>query len=57
MALDVVNTGNLDASSNIKVALPQATTVAGVDQFGQVGAVRFFSENDPGSVTPARGVR
>lgn len=50
MALDVTNTGNLDAHGNIKVALPQATTVAGVDQFNQVGSVRFFSENDPGSI-------
>ena len=43
MALDVVNTGNLDAGSNIKVALSQDPDYT--------GGVRLFSENDTGTVT------
>jgi len=43
MALDVVNTGNLDAGSNIKVALSQDPDYT--------GGVRIFSENDTGDVT------
>lgn len=43
MALDVVNTGNLDAGSNIKVALSQDPVYT--------GGVRIFSENDAGDVT------
>lgn len=44
MALDVTVTGtNLDANSNVKVALPTA--------HAQVGGVRLFSENDDGSAT------
>jgi hypothetical protein len=46
MALDVLIGGaNLDAGGNTKVALPDATTPA------RVGAVRVFSENDPGTIT------
>lgn len=45
MALDVTNTGNLDAGGNIKTALPLAP--------GFMGGVRLFSENDPGDVTGA----
>lgn len=43
MALDVTNTGNLDAGSNIKVALTNTPAF--------VGSVRMFSENDPGDAT------
>lgn len=43
MALDVVNTGNLDGGSNIKVALSQDPDYT--------GGVRNFSENDTGTVT------
>jgi hypothetical protein len=43
MALDVVNTGNLDAGSNIKTALTLTPAY--------IGGVRMFSENDPGDVT------
>ena len=43
MALDVTNTGNLDAGSNIKVALTNTPAY--------VGSVRMFSENDPGAIT------
>ena len=43
MALDVTNTGNLDAGSNIKVALTNATAY--------VGSVRLMSENDAGDIT------
>ena len=43
MALDVTNTGNLDAGSNIKVALSQLPAYT--------GGVRLFSENDAGDAT------
>lgn len=43
MAMDVVNTGNLDAGTNIKVALSQ------IPQY--IGGVRLFSENDNGGIT------
>lgn len=42
MALDVVNTGNLDAGGNIKTALSQLPAYT--------GGVRLFSENDAGDV-------
>lgn len=45
MALDVTNTGNLDAGNNIKVALTNAPAY--------IGGVRMFSENDSGEVTGA----
>ena len=46
MALDVLIGGsNVDAGGNVKVSLPDATTPS------RVGAVRMFSENDPGTVT------
>jgi len=45
MAMDVVNTGNLDAGSNIKVALSQVPAY--------MGGVRMFAENDDGAI---RGV-
>lgn len=41
MALDVTNTGNLDAGNNIKVTLPTSDTYA--------GKVRIMSENDAAS--------
>lgn len=43
MALDVVNTGNVDAGGNIKVALTNNQTY--------MGGVRMFSENDAGTIT------
>lgn len=43
MALDVTNTGNLDAGSNIKVALTNTPAY--------MGGVRLFSENDNGAST------
>jgi len=58
MALDTnlrgSTTGNgqeVDAANNAKVTLPQVTTPAGVDGTQYVGAARFFSENDPGTLT------
>lgn len=57
MALDTnlrgSTTGNgqeVDAANNAKVTLPQVTTPAGVDGTQYVGAARFFSENDPGTL-------
>lgn len=49
MALDVTNTGNLDAGNNIKVAL------SNVDAY--IGGVRMFSENDDGTVTGTPALR
>jgi hypothetical protein len=43
MAMDIVNTGNLDAGNNIKVALSNVPAY--------VGGVRMFSENDDGTAT------
>lgn len=43
MALDVTNTGNLDAGNNIKVALSKDPLYT--------GGVRLFSENDDGTAT------
>lgn len=58
MALDIklvgTTSGNgaeVDAANNAKVTLPQVTTPAGVEAPQYVGAVRMFSENDPGTVT------
>jgi hypothetical protein len=47
------NTGkaNVDAAYNLNVTLPQVTTPAGLEAPQYVGASRFFSENDPGTVT------
>lgn len=60
MALDTnlrgSTTGNgqeVDAANNAKVTLPQVTTPAGVDGTQYVGAARFFSENDPGTLAGA----
>lgn len=44
------NVAEVTAANQISVALPTVTTVAGVGQSTQVGAVRMFVENDPGTV-------
>ena len=46
-----VGAANVDAQFNLNVALPQVTTPAGVEAPQYVGAVRSFSENDPGVQT------
>ena len=45
------NGAEVDANGNALVALPKVTSTAGVDTPDQVGALRFFSENDPGEKT------
>lgn len=43
------NIAEVDSSNNLKTTLPQVTSTAGVETPNNVGAVRFFSENDPGT--------
>lgn len=45
------NLAGVDADGNLKVTTPQVTTTAGVENPDQVGAIRMFSEVDPGTVT------
>jgi hypothetical protein len=42
---------NVDANYNLRTTSPQVTTPAGVSEVPYVGAVRMFSENDPGTKT------
>lgn len=48
---DSAGIANVDTNYNLKVALPQVTTPSDVDGTPYVGAVRIFSENDPGTAT------
>lgn len=42
---------NVDAGYNLRTTTPQVTTPAGVSEVPYVGAVRMFTENDPGTKT------
>jgi len=45
------NVAEVDSANNLKTTQPQVTTTAGVNAPNNVGAVRMFSESDPGTIT------
>lgn len=45
------NVAEVDSANNLKTTQPQVTTTAGVNAPNNVGAVRLFSENDPGTIS------
>jgi len=50
---DSSDLATVTAEKNLKVTTPLVTTLAGADTGAQVGAIRFFSENDSGTATGA----
>lgn len=48
---DSSDLATVTSDKNLKVTTPLVTTLAGADTSSQVGAVRNFSENDPGTAT------